>query len=124
MDAELAALPDDVDTLKAALLAARADVAWVIAEAAAALAQQSSDLALIAHLKLQIEKLNRDRFGPRSERTSRLLDQMELQLEELEASATKDELAAEAAAAQITDGATHVAGFTRKHPVRRRGGGR
>jgi len=92
--------------------------------AAAALAQQSSDLALIAHLKLQIEKLNRDRFGPRSERTSRLLDQMELQLEELEASATKDELAAEAAAAQITDGATHVAGFTRKHPVRRRGGGR
>ncbi len=67
MDTELAALPDDIDTLKAALLAARADVARVIAEAAAALARQSSDQALIAHLKLLIEKLNRDRFGPRSE---------------------------------------------------------
>src|ERR1700709_309332 len=82
MDAALAALPDDVETLKAALLAAllaaRADIA-------VALAEQSSNRALIAHLKLQIEKLNRDRFGPRSERTARLLDQMELQLEELEA---------------------------------------
>ena len=89
MDAELAALPDDVDALKAALLAARADVARVTAEAAAALAEQSANLALIAHLRLQIQKLNRDRFGPRSERTARLLDQMELQLEELEASATE-----------------------------------
>ena len=108
MDAELAALPDDVDALKLALLAARADVA-------AALAEQSSNRALIAHLKLQIEMLNRDRFGPRSERTARLLDQMELQLEELEAAATEDELAAAAAAAKTT----HVTGFTRKRPTRR-----
>ena len=108
MDAELAELPDDVEALKAALLAARADVA-------AARAEQSSNLALIAHLKLQIEKLNRDRFGPRSERTARLLDQMELQLEELEASATEDELAAEAAAAKTTT----VTGFTRARPSRR-----
>lgn len=108
MDAEFAALPDDVDALKAALLAARAEVAIAWAE-------QSSNLALIAHLKLQIEKLNRDRFGPRSERTARLLDQMELQLEELEASATEDELAAEIAAAKTTS----VAGFTRTRPARR-----
>ncbi len=39
MNAELAALPDDVDALKVALLAARADVARVTAEAAAALAE-------------------------------------------------------------------------------------
>ena len=115
MDAELAALPDDVDALKAALLAARADVARVTAEATAALAEQSSNRALIAHLKLQIEKLNRDRFGPRSERTARLLDQMELQLEELEAAATEDELAAETAAAKTTS----VAAFTRARPARR-----
>jgi transposase len=108
MDAELAALPDDVDALKAALLAARA-------ETAVALAEQSSNRALIAHLKLQIEKLNRDRFGPRSERTARLLDQMELQLEELETAATEDELAAETAAAKTTT----VAGFTRVRPARR-----
>ena len=97
MDDEVAALPDDVEMLKSALLAARADLACVNAEAAVVLAQQSSDQALIAHLKLQIEKLNRDRFGPRSERTARLLDQMELQLEELEASATEAELVAESA---------------------------
>jgi transposase len=108
MDVGLAALPDDVEALKAALLAARADVA-------AARAEQSSNLALIAHLKLQIEKLNRDRFGPRSERTARLLDQMELQLEELEASATEDELAAEMAAAKTTT----VKGFTRERPAPR-----
>ena len=62
--------------------------------------KQSDDQALIAHLKLQIEKLNRDRYGPRSERTARLLDQLELTLEELETAATEDELAAEMAAAK------------------------
>ena len=89
----LKSLPDDIEALKAALIVARA-------EAAAARAQQSDDQALIAHLKLQIEKLNRDRYGPRSERTARLLDQLELTLEELETAATEDELAAEMAAAK------------------------
>ena len=41
-------------------------------------------------------------FGPRSERQARLLDQMELQLEELEAAAAEDEIAAEQAAASTT----------------------
>ena len=108
MNAELAALPDDIDALKTALLAARA-------EAAAAIAQCSSDQALIAHLKLEIAKLNRDRFGPRSERTARLMDQLEFQLEELEASATEDDLAAEAAAGKTSQ----VAAFTRARPARR-----
>ena len=88
-------LPEDVEALQAALLATRAELAIVRA-------QQSDDHALIAHLKLQIKKLNRDRHGPRSERTARLLDQLELTLEELEASATEDELAAEMAAARIS----------------------
>ena len=66
-------------------------------------------------IKLQIEKLNRNRFGPRSERTARLLNQMELQLEELQAAATEDELAAEIAAAKTTS----VAAFTRVRPARR-----
>src|SRR5579863_1564935 len=92
MDLDPAALPDDLDTLKAALVAARAEVAI-------ARVQHSDDQALIVHLKLEIEKLNRDRYGPRSERAARLLDQLELQLEEAEASATEDELAAEQSAA-------------------------
>ena len=54
----------------------------------------TSTEALIAHLKLEIEKLRRELYGSRSERKARLLDQMELQLEELEAAATEDELAA------------------------------
>src|SRR5260370_7780450 len=105
MDTDLAALPDDIEALKAALIVA-------LAEAAAARAQLSADQALIAHLKLQIEKLNRERFGQRSERTARLIDQLELQLEELEASATENELAAERAAAKTTT----VAAFTPKRP--------
>src|SRR5271156_728904 len=88
MNIDSATLPNDIDTLRAALIVARAEVA-------AALAERSANQVLIAHLKLEIAKLNRDRFGPRSERSTRLLDQMELQLEELEASATADELAAE-----------------------------
>jgi len=45
---------------------------------------------------------------------ARLLDQLELTLEELESSATEDELAAEMAAAKTTK----VASFTRKRPSR------
>ena len=78
-------------------------------EIATANAALTSAEALIAHLKLRIEKLNRDRFGQRSERSARLLDQLELQLEELEASATEDELAAEKVVARTTT----VAAFTR-----------
>lgn len=84
------------------------------AAAAVALAKQSDDQALIAHLKLEIAKLKREKFGPSSERARRL-DQLELQLEELEATATEDELAAEKAAAKAT---TPVKAFTRKTPSR------
>src|SRR3954466_1017129 len=110
MDAGSETLPDDIEELKATLVAARAEVA-------SARAQRSDDQALIAHLKLQIEKLNRDRYGPRSERTARLLDQLELTLGELEIAATEDELAAEMAAAKAAT--TKVASFTRKRPSRK-----
>ena len=116
------ALPDDVASLKRLLLArdeelamARAHVATVAADAASLRAKASDDQALIVHLKLQIEKLKRAQFGQRSERSSRLLDQLELQLEELEASATEDELAAERAATRTTK----VAAFTRQRPARK-----
>ena len=115
MDAASDALPDDIATLKAALLAerARADIAQ--AEAAVARARQSDAEALVARQQLEIEKLRREIYGPRSERTQRLLDQMELQLEELEAVATEDELQAEKDAARTTA----VAAFVRKRPARK-----
>jgi len=109
VDDDREALPDDVEALKAALIAARAEVATTRA-------QLSSDRALIAHLKLEIAKLNRHRYGPHAERTARLLDQMELQLEELEASATADEITAEVAAAEAR---VNVAPFTRHRPARK-----
>ncbi len=71
------------------------------AEALQLKATASSTEAMITHLKLMIEKLRRELYGQRSERTARLIDQMELQLEELEAQATEDEIAAEAASRQV-----------------------
>lgn len=90
----------DVEALRAALAAAEARADHAEAEAAAVKAQLSGDAALIAHLRLEIARLNRTLYGQRSERTQRLLDQYELQLEELEASAAVDALAAEKAAAK------------------------
>jgi transposase len=104
-------LPDDVEMLKHLVRAGAADLARARAEA-------SSATALIAHLKLQIEKLKRELYGPRSERTARLLDQLELQLEELEAAATEDELAAEQAATSASN-TIPVRPFTRKKPSRK-----
>jgi transposase len=49
-----------------------------------------------------------------SERTVRLLDQMELALEELKSSASEDEIAAERAVAKITN----VVAFTRERLAR------
>lgn len=100
------ALPDDALSLKQLLLARTEELL-------AARAQVASGEALIAHLKLQIEKFRRDKFGQRSERSSQLVDQLELQLEELEAAATEDDLVAEQAAA------TQVSAFTRQRPARK-----
>ena len=72
---------------RAARIAAQAELTDARAEAANAQADLTSSEALIAHLKLAIEKLRRELYGTRSERKARLLDQMELKLEELEAAA-------------------------------------
>jgi transposase len=100
-------LPDDVEMLKRLLLVRDAELAQARAEA-------SSAEALIGHLRLTIEKLKRDLFGARNERKARLIDQMELQLEELEAAATEEEAAAEKATATML-----VRAFTRRRPARK-----
>ena len=114
MKATFEAVPDDVDALKAALIAERDRAAGVEAELAVAKAKASDDQAVIAHQQLQIAKLTRALYGQRSERTVRLLDQIELAFEELESSATEDEIAAERAVAKTTN----VMAFTRKRPAR------
>jgi len=94
------------------ILAERA--ARLSAEAHVKAASASAD-AMIAHLRLEIEKLRRALYGVRSERKARLLEQMELQLEELETAAAEDELLAEKAATQ-TRGAPRP---QRKRPSRK-----
>src|SRR6266481_9136671 len=91
-------LPDDTDVLKAALIETRAKL--VGAE------------ALIEHLQLVIAKMKREMIGPRSERSQRLIDQMELQLEELAAAAGEDDAKAEATRVEVQ-------GFTRRQATRR-----
>ena len=72
--------------------------------------------AMIQELKLEIAKLRRDKYGISSERRARLIDQLELQLEELEAAATEDALAAEQTAQDTT---STVRAFTRRKPARK-----
>ena len=92
-------LPDDSAALKSALIETRAKLVGA--------------QALIEHLQLVIAKMKREMYGPRSERSQRLLDQMELQLEELVAAAGEDDT--KAAATDIV----RVQGFTRRQGTRR-----
>ncbi len=114
MQASVSPMPDDVQALKAALAAATLRADQIEVALLDAQARQSDDQALIAHLKLQIEKLKHQLFGTRSERSSRLLDQLELQLEELEATASQDEAVAQMAARKLAD----APGFERRRPSR------
>ncbi len=110
MTSGLDPLPSDLASAHAMILAEHA--ARVKAEAVA-----TSTNALIAHLRLEIEKLRRALYGSRSERKRRLLEQLELQLEDLEASASEDELAAEKAEVQAPAPASPSPG--RKRPSRK-----
>jgi transposase len=114
MDATRATLARENTALKAALVVAQTKGLEVAAELAVARAKASEDVALIAQQKLRIAKLERQVYGQRSEHSARLIDQLALTFEDLEASATEDELAAEKAVARTTT----VAGFTRKRPER------
>ena len=75
-------------------------------------AKLSGAEALIEHLQLLIAKMKRELFGPRSERSQRLIDQLELQLEELAAAAGEDEAKAETASIPVQ-------GFMRRPKTRR-----
>ena len=104
----MAAVPSsDVAALRAALLNAEA-------EAARARAVNADLAARVALLELQNEKMRRALYGQRSERGQLLVDQLELGLEELEASAGEDE-----ALGQRTAIGTNVEAFTRARPSRK-----
>ncbi len=85
------------------------------AEAARVRAINADLLARNAHLELMNEKMRRDKYGASSERSRRLIDQLELTFEELEADAAEAESLGAIAAAK----ATTVTAFTRVRSTRR-----
>ena len=132
-------LPDDVETLKAMLMVARAE--RLAAEVQAANAQVQARTAeaerLVAEvelrnaqaeahaLTLQIEKmkfeiarLRHESYGQSAERSA-LLEQLELQLTELQETASQSETAAQIAAAQAARQNIAVQAFERRKPARR-----
>src|ERR1700735_233798 len=84
-------LPSDLTALRAFALACQGELK------AAELAVQYNALE-IEKLKFQIAKLRRMQFGRSSERIDRQIAQLELRLEELEASTAEDAAKAEAEA--------------------------
>ncbi len=110
-------MPDaasEIALLRAALAVSEARAEAAEIELAQARAVVGASEAMIAHLKLEIARLRREQYGQSSERRARLIDQMELQLEELEAAATEDEITAEKATKT-----TPVTGFERRRPARK-----
>jgi transposase len=99
-------LPTNLATAHALILRQREELA--AAEARALGAE-----ALIAHMKLVIAKLRRAQYGQSSERGRKVLDQLELQLEELEAETSENAVTAEDKAAGVA-----VKSFARQRPVR------
>jgi transposase len=114
-------LPSDLAAAHALILAEQAGrrqsearAARAEADLSHAHATASSAEALIARLRLEIEKLRRTLYGARSERKERLVDQLEMQLEDVEADASEDELAAERSTPS-----TVVKSFERRRPARK-----
>ncbi len=99
-------LPTDLAEAHALILRQREELA-------AAAARASGAEALIAHMKLVIAKLRREQYGQSSERGRKVLDQLELQLEELEAETSENAVTAEDKAAGVA-----VKSFARQRPVR------
>ena len=108
---DAAQLPDDIASLKAMLIEENRRAAEAEARA--------SDLdAGIENLKLQIAKLRHARFGNCSERTSVLMDQLELQLGEL-VERRAQETAAKEIAARQAPASSKAAPGQRSVPARR-----
>ena len=101
-------LPDDVEALKALVLEERAarlaiDAALLAshAERAALEAVRKDRDATIAYLQLQIQKMQRDKFGRSSERTKHLLEQFQLALEDIDGDLAEAEEKVDAAATKV-----------------------
>lgn len=106
--------PSEIAILRAALAAAEARAAAAEEELTQARAVVSASDAMIRHLQLQIAKLRREQFGNSAERHARLIEQLEMQLEDLETDLGQDRAKTDATVAKTT-----VAAFERRRPARK-----
>ena len=113
--------PSEIAVLRAALAAAEARASAAEGALVAAKGELTKVQAIISasedmirHLRLQIAKLRREQYGHSAERHARLIEQLEMQLEDLETDLADDRAKAEATA----PGAT-VAAFERRRPARK-----
>jgi transposase len=93
-------LPNDIEALKALLLASERQVQEREEQMTDLREQLNTRAVEIEHLKLQIAILRRMQFGRKSEKLDRQIEQLELQLEDLQA----DEEEAEREAPQPAKG--------------------
>ena len=105
-------LPEDIDALKEMLRERSAETIALKARLVEAETARLSADDLIKHLRLQILKLQRARFGPSSERSERLIEQFELSLEDIEGDIAEDGARADAGKAAL------VPAHTRRQPKR------
>lgn len=98
MTLETTSLPEDLAGAHAMILAERAARVEAEARARDAEAEVSGVRLEIERLRLLLARMRRERYGQSSERGARLIEQLELQLAELEESASEEEAAAEIAA--------------------------
>ena len=106
--------PSEIAVLRTALAAAEARATAAERELTQSRAVISASDDMIRHLRLEIAKLRREQFGPSSERRARLIEQLEMQLEDLETDIAADRAKAEAEAPTSAVGA-----FDRRRPCRK-----
>jgi transposase len=111
-------LPDDVETLKAMVVAARAERLAAEVKACNAEAENQALALQVEKMKFEIARLRHERYGQSSERDAHL-EQLELRLTDLEETASQSETAAQIAAAVAARENVRVQGFERRKPARR-----
>jgi transposase len=111
-------LPDDIETLKAMVIAAQAARLEAEAKARNMEAEVRVRELLIEQMKFTIKKLRHEQFGQSSERHA-VLEQLELSLADMEEDASQAEAAAQLAANAAAQANIKVAAFERRKPARR-----
>ena len=111
-------LPDDVETLKAMVIAGRVKCLAAEVKARDAEAEAHALTLEVEKMKFEIARLRHESYGQSSERSA-LLEQLELHLADLEETASQSETAAQIAIAAAAREKIVVQGFERKRPARR-----